>query len=258
MRRTENVMGDLPFTVEVADRVDPAVLDAVFAELRWVDRTFSPFIPESVVSRINAGSLREADADPLVREVLELCRMSEVATDGYFSAWASGPLDPCGLVKGWAIDRACAILERAGHRSYFVDGAGDVQTRGERAPGRPWRVGIRHPVQRDRVAEVLEATDLAVATSGVYEKGEHILDPHTGRAATGLVSLTVVGPDIIAADVYATAAFAMGRGGLAFIESVPGYEAFAIDADLFSASTSGFAELLSRATATVGPPPLVA
>lgn len=257
-RRTDTLMGDMPFTVEVAGGADPAVLDAVFAELRSVDRAFSPFIPESAVSRINAGSLREDDADPLVREVLELCRTYEVATCGYFSAWASGQLDPCGLVKGWAIERACEILERAGYRSYFVDGGGDVQTRGERAPGRPWRVGIRHPVRRDRVVEVLEATDLAVATSGTYEKGAHIRDPHTGRAATDLVSLTVVGPDIVAADVYATAAFAMGHGGLGFIESVPGYEALAIDRDLFSASTSGFAELFPRPAGTVVLPPPVA
>lgn len=244
-RRTENVMGDLPFTVAVTGEVDPAVLDAVFADLRWVDRTFSPFIAESAISRINAGRLREQDAEPLVRDVLALCRAYEVETDGYFSAWASGQLDPCGLVKGWAIDRARRILERAGHRSYFVDGAGDVFARGERAPGLPWRVGIRHPVQRDRVVSVVPAADLAVATSGTYERGAHIRDPHTGRATTELVSLTVVGPDIVAADVYATAAFAMGRAGLGFIESVPDYEAYAIDAELFGASTTGFAELVA-------------
>jgi thiamine biosynthesis lipoprotein len=244
-RRTELVMGDLPFTVEVTGDVEPAIFDAVFADLRWVDRTFSPFIADSAVGRINAGVLREDEADPRVREVLGLCRAYETVTDGYFSAWTSGRLDPCGLVKGWAMARACAILDRAGHRSYFVDGAGDVRVRGERAPGRPWRVGIRHPVRRDRVAEVLAVTDRAVATSGTYERGPHIRDPHTGEAATELVSLTVVGPDIVAADVYATAAFAMGLAGLTFVEGLLGYEALAIDNDLFSASTTGFAELIA-------------
>jgi thiamine biosynthesis lipoprotein len=245
MRRTDVVMGDLPFTVEVNEAAGPAVLDAVFAELRWIDRTFSPFLPESAVSRMNAGLLRELDADPLVRQVLALCRRYGEETAGYFSAWAEGRLDPCGLVKGWAIARACAILERAGHRSYFVDGAGDVFARGERAPGLPWRVGIRHPIRRDRVVEVVAACDLAVATSGTYEQGAHILDPHTKASATELVSLSVVGPDIVAADVYATAAFAMGRRGLAFVEDIPGYEALAIDAELFSATTRGFAGLLA-------------
>jgi thiamine biosynthesis lipoprotein len=238
-------MGDLPFTVEVTGAAAAELLDAVFADLRWVDRTFSPFMAGSAVSRIDAGTLREEHADPSVREVLGLCRMYERATDGAFSAWRSGRLDPCGLVKGWAIDRACEILERAGHRSYAVDGAGDVRVRGRRGDGRAWRVGIRHPVRRDRVVHVVEAVDLAIATSGTYEQGAHIVDPRTGRAASELHSLTVVGPDIVDADVYATAAFVMGRAGIAFIEDQPGYEAYAIDRDLFAASTSGFTELLA-------------
>ncbi len=242
-RRTEGVMGDIPFTVDVPGHVEPALFDAIFAELRSIDRTFSPFIADSAVSRINAWTLSEPGAPPEVREVLALCRRYERLTDGYFSAWHSGCLEPCGLVKGWAIDRVCRMIARAGHAAYFVDGGGDVVTCGERVPGRPWRIGIRHPVRRDRVAAVIEAANVAVATSGSYERGGHICDPHTGRAATELVSMTVIGPDIVAADVYATAAFAMGRGGLAFVERLTGYEAFAIDAELWSASTSGFAAL---------------
>lgn len=241
-RRTEVVMG-MPITVDVPGGADPSTVGAVFADLRLSDEVFSPFRAESAISRMNAGTLDEHEAGALVREVLELCRRYERATHGYFCAWATGRLDPSGLVKGWALDRAGAILERAGHTSFFVDGAGDVRTRGHRATGMPWRIGIRHPVQRDRVVAVVRGTDLAVATSGTYEKGPHIRDPHARQAATELVSLTVVGPDIVAADAYATAAFAMGRAGLAYIEGVPRYEALAIDADLFAASTSGFAEL---------------
>ncbi|MBI2324140.1 MAG: FAD:protein FMN transferase [Chloroflexi bacterium] len=246
-RRTDVVMG-MPVTVAVPGGADARVLDAIFAELRVVDAVFSPFRADSAVSRMNAGTLAEHEAGALVAEVLDLCRRYACATHGYFSAWATGRLDPSGLVKGWALDRACAVLERAGHTSFFVDGAGDVRTRGHRAPGVAWRVAIRHPVQRDRVVGVIRGTDLAVATSGTYEKGTHIYDPHTRRPANELVSLTVVGPDIVDADVYATAAFAMGRAGLAFMERVPGYEAFAIDADLFSASTSGFGAGLIAAT----------
>ncbi len=238
-RRTDVVMG-MPVTVDVPGGAAERVLDAIFADLRMVDSVFSPFRADSAVRRMNAGTLAEHDAGPLVTDVLERCRRYARTTHGYFSAWATGRLDPSGLVKGWALDRACVALERAGHTSFFVDGAGDVRTRGRRAPGVEWRIGIRHPVQRDRVAAVIHGADLAVATSGTYEKGTHIYDPHPRRPATELVSLTVVGPDIVDADVYATAAFAMGRAGLAFMERVPGYEAFAIDADLFSASTSGF------------------
>ncbi|HAL27599.1 MAG TPA: hypothetical protein DCP25_12830, partial [Chloroflexi bacterium] len=133
-----------------------------------------------------------------------------------------------------------AILDRHGCQNYFVDAGGDVQTRGWSEPWIPWRVGIRHPVEKDKVTRVIRATGLAVATSGTYEKGAHILDPHTGHPATELLSMTVVGPDILEADVYATAAFAMGRRGLDFIERLPGVEAYAIGPDLVASWTAGF------------------
>ena len=104
----------------------------------------------------------------------------------------------------------------------------------------PWRVGIRHPVERDKVARVVLAEDLAVATSGSYEKGDHIVNPYADRPAADLLSFTVVGPDILSADVYATAAFAMGEAGLEFIDGVAGYEGFAISRSLIVSWTAGF------------------
>ena len=147
-----------------------------------------------------------------------------------------------GIAKGWALDVAAAALRQRGRSDFLLSAGGQVYAAGLR-DGRPWRVGIRHPVERDKVARVVLARDLAVATSGTYEKGQHIVDPHTGLSATAFVSLTVVGPDILAADVYATAAFAMGLAGLAFIEARPGYEAYAIDPALRARWTSGFEAL---------------
>ena len=235
----------MPFTIEIRGDARAETVDAAYAELRRLDALFSTFKAESAVSRIASGAHALADADPLDDEVARLCREYERATDGYFSAWIDGRFDPTGLVKGWAIARVSRLLDAAGHRDHFVDGAGDVLARGSKGPGQPWRVGIRHPVERDKVSEVVFATDLAVATSGTYEKGTHIRDPHTGAPATELVSLTVTGPDIVAADVYATAAFAMGKRGLAFVEGLGGYEGYAIDADLAGWATSGFAALVA-------------
>lgn len=238
--RVRQVMG-MPVTVHVADAdAEEAVLDEVFADFALLDGVFSPFLADSAVSRINRRELKPEDAGDLVIQALHLCRLYEGATNGYFTAWLGGKLDPSGLVKGWAIDRGCSILDRHGCRNFFVDAGGDVQTRGLSERGEPWRVGIRHPVQRDKVVRIILASGLAVATSGTYEKGDHIVDPHTGRAANDLLSFTVAGPDILQADVYATAAFAMGRDGLPFIDRVQGYEAYAIDRDLAGHWTAGF------------------
>ena len=132
-------------------------------------------------------------------------------------------MDPTGLVKGWAVERAAALLEAAGARRLLVDAGGDVVVRGG-----PWRVGIRHPRRRRRLAAVLALRDGAVATSGAYERGPHIVDPRTGRPATGALSVTVVGPDLGTADAYATAAFALGSRGPAWTAGLDGYDALTI------------------------------
>jgi FAD:protein FMN transferase len=134
------------------------------------------------------------------------------------------------------------MLVEAGARNLCVHAGGDVRVRGERAPGRPWRVGIQHPWQRDRVAAVLRTRDLAVATSGSYERGSHVVDPRTGRAPEGVLSVTVLGADLGTADAYATAAFAMGVEGPAWTARLRDYEALTILSDGRVLSTRGVAD----------------
>jgi FAD:protein FMN transferase len=245
----------MPVTVHVVDEAaETGALDRVFEDFGLLDRTFSPFLETSDVSRINRGQLLPGDAGGLMSQVMNLCRQYERATAGYFSAWIGGRFNPSGLVKGWAIDRACAILDTYGYRDFFVDAGGDVQTRGRNPDGTPWRVGVRHPVERNKVACVVLASGVAVATSGSYEKGDHILDPHTGEPADALLSFTVVGPDILQADVFATAGFAMGTPGLEFVRKSAGYEAFAIDRELRTWSTPGFGALCERLAVSEGAP----
>lgn len=241
LRQVRDLMG-MPVTILVADDGRPALraIDDAFADFYLLDQTFSPYLAESDVSRINRGELNLADSGALVLQAVELCRHYEHATGGYFSAWPGGRFEPSGLVKGWAIDRACSILERQGCRNYLIDAGGDVQAHGLSDSGDPWRVGIRHPVDRGEVVRIIVAEDVAVATSGTYEKGYHILNPHTGKPARDWLSFTVVGPDIFNADVYATAAFAMGEAGLDFIERTRGYEAYAVKGDLVASWTTGF------------------
>ena len=223
----------MPVAVNVRD--GRAAAEPVFAWLREVDAVFSTYRADSEISRIARDELTVADAQPTVREVLAQCEALRVETRGYFDARAGERLDPSGLVKGWAVDGAAALLEVAGSRDFCVDAGGDVVVRGG-----PWRVGIRHPSKRRRLAAVLTAGDLAVATSGAYERGPHILDPHTGRPPHGVLSVTVVGPDLATADAYATAAFAMGRRGPAWTATLRGYEAMTILAGDRVLTTPGF------------------
>jgi thiamine biosynthesis lipoprotein len=209
-----------------APAVPAAAIEAAFDHLRDIDARFSTYRADSEISRLGWGELSAADCSPDVREVLARCDELRALSSGYFDVRAhraDGRLDPSGFVKGWAVERAAGILDAAGARNYCLNAGGDVIARGEPEPGLPWRIGIRHPELPDRVATVLEARDLAVATSGGYERGDHIADPHTGNAADGLLSVTVVGPSLAEADAYATAAFAMGEAGLAWIATLPGY-----------------------------------
>jgi thiamine biosynthesis lipoprotein len=250
LRQVREVMG-MPVTIFVVGD-GPAsrpAAEAALEDFALLDRTFSPFLPDSAVNRINRGELAASESGGLVQRAIELCRHYERATGGYFSAWRDGRFEPSGLVKGWAIDRACSILEGHGCTNYFVDAGGDVQARGSSDAGGPWRVGIRHPVSRNEVVRVIIARDLAVATSGIYEKGDHIIDPHSGNPVRDWMSFTVVGPDIFDADVYATAGLAMGEAGLDFIERIPGYEAYAIAPDLVARWTEGFDALCVSPTA---------
>jgi FAD:protein FMN transferase len=239
MARVEPVMG-IPVGIDVRDDVDPRALDRAFDHLRWVDATFSTYVPDSEIARVGAG----ADPSPAVRAVLERCDDLRRRTGGGFDVHATGRLDPSGFVKGWALEGAAAILAEAGARNLCLHAGGDVLLRGQRAPGHPWRVGIQHPLRRDRVAAVLAAHDLGVATSGAYERGAHIVDPRSGRPPEGVLSVTVAGPDLGTADAYATAAFAMGLDGPAWTATLDDYAALTILADGRVLSTPGLDRLL--------------
>src|SRR3954452_11687852 len=214
----------MPVAVEVREgALEPGALDRVFAWLRFVDATFSPYKPGSEICRLDRGELAPGDAHPLVREVLARCERLRAFTGGYFDARARGSLDPSGLVKGWAVDRAGELLAAAGGRRFCIDAGGDVLVRGG-----PWRGRVRRPHRRRRLAAVLSLTDAAVATSGAYERGEHIVDPLTRRPARGALSVTVLGRRLGTVGAYAAPPFAMGERGPAWTAGLRGCGAMTI------------------------------
>jgi thiamine biosynthesis lipoprotein len=245
------------------DVPETAVEDAV-AWLTDVDARFSPYRPGSEISRLARGEIGADDCAPDVRFVLTRCEALRLESDGFFDirgAGLIGGLDPSGFVKGWSVEEAAFILEAAGARNYAINAGGDVILRGEpepdQEPGRPWVVGIRHPLEVDQIVARLAfdaSTDRrAVATSGLYERGEHIVDPHTGRAPNELLSMTVVGPSLALADAYATTAFAMGPAGLAWLAERPGYGGYAIDKGLRPSWNELVEPLLAAARVALGP-----
>jgi thiamine biosynthesis lipoprotein len=235
------IMG-MPIGIDVRDP-EGVDLEPAFDWLLAVDATFSTYREDSDISRLDRGELTLAECRPEVDEVLTRCLALERATGGYFSVRAAGRLDPSGFVKGWAVAGAAERLATAGAQSFCINAGGDVVARGRPAPDHAWRVGIRHPEDVEQLAAVLAVEDLAVATSGQYERRGHIVDPHTGRPSTGLLSVTVAGPDLAAADAYATAAFAMGAAGPAWTATLTGYEAMCITSDDRVISTPGLARL---------------
>lgn len=238
--QTRLLMG-MPITIHVAEPgVAPAVLDELFAYFSWVDATFSTYKETSEISRLNRGELSTDQCSDAVRTILALGEETKQQTQGYFEIYRDGMCDPSGIVKGWAIQQAALQLRAAGARNFYIDAGGDIQVAGTKQ-GAPWRVGIRNPFNRQQNVKVLALSDCGVATSGTAIRGQHIYDPHRPDAPlVEVVSMTVIGPNVYEADRFATAAFAMGTKGIQFIERLPGFEGYMIDAQARALYTSGF------------------
>jgi thiamine biosynthesis lipoprotein len=250
----EDVMG-MPWMFDICDAtVTLAVLRSVLQWLQWVDATFSTYLAESQISRLNRGELRREQLHPDVRAVLDRCEDLRRETGGYFDITApyrartapaagyggAGSVDPSGLVKGWAIAGAAQRLRDAGATNFSVNAGGDALLCGQPEGDLRWRVGIQHPRSRSDIAMTLGLRNMAIATSGAYERGPHIFDPVAGQAPSGLLSVTVVGPDVVTADAYATAAFAMGADKAAqFCSTLTDYHAVLIGEDDTVLTTPG-------------------
>ena len=179
----------------------------VVADLRDADRIFSTYHPDSVVSRMARGEV--ADVPPEVAEVLAIGERARIASGGVFDVVRDGVLDPSGVVKGWAVERAAAALRDLDDTDFCLSAGGDMVVH-VADPDRPdWRVGIEDATDPTRVRAVVPLRSGAVATSGLAHRGAHVVDARTGLAPTGLASVTVLGPDLTRADVEATTALAM-------------------------------------------------
>jgi FAD:protein FMN transferase len=243
IRRTEEVMGTV---VSFDIRPGQASRDEVYlalaearAGLHRADAVFSTWKPNSPVSRLRRGQLRMEDAPSDVAVVLELCAVARQQSGGWFDPWAMpGGVDPTGLVKGWAARNALSRIEAAGVAGAMVNAGGDIALAGAPEIARSWHIGIRDPWDATRVIAVVEG-ETAVATSGAYERGDHVLNPRTAEPASPIASATVTGPDLALADAFATGLLAAGESGLDWIGAVGGYEGLVVRTDGSMVGTSG-------------------
>jgi thiamine biosynthesis lipoprotein len=173
-----------------------------------------------------------------------------VATGGAFDVFAvpapnGTSLDPSGYVKGWAVEQGAAILEAHGLQHFAINAGGDVALRGAPLPDLTWRVGVRDPDDPSRVCAVVSPPGPgAVASSGSYERGAHVIDPSTGAPTADVASVTIVGPDLGLADAYATAVYVLGLEGLRWLDQQPGYHGLVVTHDGQLHATAGMRDLL--------------
>jgi thiamine biosynthesis lipoprotein len=258
-RRIESIMSDrIPSSplhrlntgeIETAD--DPDLRHVVAVGLRIgaeSDWCFNPAVGSLVrLWDVEAAVPRVPPADS-IRIALAAVDTGRVLLDGsgVRLKGTGTSLDLGGIAKGYAIDRGLEIIREYRVKAGLIDAGGDIGVVGDRPGGGPWRIGIQHPRDLEKIAGILRLRNRAVATSGDYQryftKGgrryHHIIDPRTGRPARDAVSVTVVGPDAETADALATAAFVLGiNDGLALLEKSPGVEGVIIIAD--TAGTEG-------------------
>jgi thiamine biosynthesis lipoprotein len=235
----EQVMG-MPISLALRGRHTDDAARAAWAEvvvfLQHVDAVFSTYRPDSHVSRLARGEITVADCPPEVGEVLALGAAAERESWGAFSIRLPRPdgslvLDPSGVVKGWAVERAAAALDQLPDTDYCLSAGGDMTCRTLDRDGVPWRVGIEDPADPRRVLAVVPVFTGGVATSGTAHRGAHLVDARTGRPPAGVASVTVVAGSLTWADIDATAAYAQGENAARWLETRRGRSGLVVWAD---------------------------
>lgn len=226
MRKVEFIMG-MPITIDINGCRQSGVFDLAYDRLRQIDERFSLYNKHSEASKFAQGELKSSELSQEMQFIISECKKAEELTDGYFSAWASGKFDPSGYVKGWAIAEAGKVIEQQGYKTYCIGAGGDILACSY--TDKIWKIGIQDPTDPGKILNMLSISSGAVATSGNYQRGKHIINPQTKKLAEDVASVSIIGSDIVKADVLATAVFAMGPAGLDFMQKQKGYECLMVD-----------------------------
>jgi thiamine biosynthesis lipoprotein len=240
MKKTAIVMA-MPVTIQVTDKNATAEdINEVFAYFHYIDKKFSTYKKNSEISQINRGEINSRQYSKEMNEILKLSEITKKETDGYFDINISNSLDPSGIVKGYAINNGANVLIKKGYKNIYVEIAGDIQVYGGNGTDKFWKIGIQNPFNLAEIVKVVKLKDRGIATSGNYIRGKHILNPNQKKPTDEIASISVIGPNVYEADRFATAAFAMGKKGIGFIEGLKGFEGYMIQKDKHAIFTGGF------------------
>lgn len=237
----------MPILVEIIDKdVQKEIFTKVFNYFKYVDAKFSTYKNTSEISLFNQKKIKYSDFSTDMKNIFKLAKKTKLETQGYFDIFNKNYCDPSGLVKGWSILKASKIIKQAGYKNFYIDCGGDIQVGGTKN-GKAWRVGIKNPFDQSKIVKVVSVYNKGIATSGNYIRGNHIYNPKTQKELSDdVVSITIIAKNVLEADRYATAAFAMGKEGVKFIEELFGCEGYMITKDGIAISTSGFEKYVKK------------
>jgi len=219
----------MPISIDIPDTKSTKLFNELFAICEDTDERFSPYKTTSELQKLWRGQIKERDVSDDMKHIIAECERYEHITDRYFSArFVAGSFNPTGYVKAWAIQRMVDYLANKHIETYLINAGGDIAAHS--AAGHTWTIAIANPFNTTEPIAELNIDNLAIATSGSYEKGSHIYDPHTNMAVDSLASVTIFGPDITTVDVFATATFAMGLDrAIDFMKRQKHYQAIIVD-----------------------------
>ncbi len=244
IKATKSIMGMTAVVCIIDPNTKSKDIKEIFDYYKKLDATFSTYKDTSEVQRVNRGEVGAEKYSGELKKILHLAQKTKQQTEGYFDVYFNGRLDPSGIVKGYAIRNAAKMLEEKGYKNFYVEIAGDIEARGKNLYGKKWGVGIKNPFDPKQVIKIVHVSNKGVATSGNYARGPHIFNPLTKKREEGIASITVIGPNIYEADRFATAAFAMWKEGIYFIEKQKRLEGYMVTLDKIGTYTSGFKNYL--------------
>lgn len=231
-------------------------IEEAFIEIERVEGIFSKFNNESEISKINRLAGTEGinispEVFGLIERAINYSRLTNGSFDITVEPLKKGryekifldknrssihflegdiKIDLGGIAKGYAVDKAKEILSSRGVSNALINIGGNIYALGNSPRKESWKIGIQNPGNKKGITYKLDLKDRAIATSGSYERGSHIIDPASGKATEGVASVTVIARSAEEADALSTAVFVMGKErGLELIKSLEDAEVLIID-----------------------------